>query len=282
LDKQPGLGIHFVGRGSSSFRIKEQQMLIDAHCHLDRYKQNLAYALKEVEEYQIFTITNSMDLPSYKQNVRIAATSDLILPVFGIHPWNASQYVGCLEDLDWAISKSPILGEIGLDHYFIKETPRYDDQREVFEYCLRAASRQRKILIVHTKGAESEALQLLKKYDIERVIIHWYSGPWHILKSMVDLGFYFTIGVEVLCSQHIRDIAGYLPAEVILTETDNPGGNESLTGNAGTPLLIKDVIGRLAEIRGTSRQVIMTTVQNNLIRLGGLDPWSARVRISSS
>ncbi|MCJ7576559.1 MAG: TatD family hydrolase [Dehalococcoidia bacterium] len=213
--------------------------------------------------------------------MKIAATSDLILPVFGIHPWNASEYVGCLNDLDWAVSGSPMIGEIGLDYHFIKETSRYDDQREVFEYFLRAASRQRKIVIVHTKGAESETFQLLKKYNTERVIIHWYSGPWHILKVMVEHGFYFTIGVEVLISQHIQDIAGYLPAEQMLTETDNPGGSASLTGNIGTPLLIKDVIGKLAEIRGTSDRIIMATVQDNLIRVGDNDPWLTRVQASS-
>lgn len=256
-------------------------MLIDAHCHLDRYKENLAYALEQIEQHRIFTISNSMDLPSYKRNVTIAATSDLILPVFGIHPWNASEYVGCLNDLDWAVSESPMIGEIGLDHYFVNETSRYDDQREVFEHFLRAASRQKRIVIVHTKGAESETFQLLKKYNTERVIIHWYSGPWPVLKAMVEHGFRFTIGVEVLFSQHTQDIARYLPAELILTETDNPGGNESLTGNIGSPLLIKDVIGKLAEIRGTSDQIIMTTVQNNLIRIGDNDPWLTRVQASS-
>jgi TatD DNase family protein len=256
-------------------------MLIDAHCHLDRYEENLPYALEQIKQYGIFTISNSMDLPSYKQNVKIAATSDLILPVFGIHPWNASEYIGCLNDLDWAVSESPMIGEIGLDYHFVKETSRYDDQREVFEYFLRAASRQRKIVIVHTKGAESETFQLLKKYNTERVIIHWYSGPWHILKAMVEHGFYFTIGVEVLFSQHIQDIAGYLPADQMLTETDNPGGSASLTGNIGTPLLIKDVIGKLAEIRGTSDRIIMATVQDNLIRVGDNDPWLTRVQASS-
>jgi TatD DNase family protein len=255
-------------------------MLIDAHCHLDRYRENLAYALEQINHHRIFTISNSMDLPSYKQNVKIAATSDLILPVFGIHPWNAPEYVNCLEDLDWAISESPMIGEIGLDYYFVNEISRYDDQRKVFEHFLKAVNRQRKIVIVHTKGAESEALQLLEKYNTERVVIHWYSGPWPVLKAMVEHGFYFTIGVEVLFSQHIQDIAGYLPAELMLTETDNPGGNESFTRNIGTPLLIKDVIRKLAEIRGTSDQIIMTTVQNNLIRLGDDDPWLTRVQAS--
>jgi TatD DNase family protein len=252
-------------------------MFIDAHCHLDRYKENLEYALEQIKQHRIFTISNSIDLPSYKQNVKIAETSDLVLPVFGIHPWNASEYIDCLEDLDWAISETPMIGEIGLDYYFVSETSRYDDQRKVFEYLLRAASRQRKIIIVHTKGAESETFQLLKQHNIERVIIHWYSGPWHILQAMIEHGFYFTIGVEVLFSQHIQDITRYLPADLLLTETDNPGGKASITGTIGTPLLIKDVIGKLAEIKRTSDQIIMTTVHNNLIRVGDNDPWLTRM-----
>lgn len=256
-------------------------MLIDVHCHLDRYTEDPEHALEQIKEHRIFTITNSMDLPSYRRNVEIAAASDLILPVFGIHPWNASEYVGRLDGLDWAISESPLIGEIGLDYYFVKRTSKYDDQGRVFEHFLRAASRQRKIVIVHTKGAESEVLQLFEKYDTERAVIHWYSGPWHALEAMVEHGFYFSIGVELLFSQHIREIAAYLPAELILTETDNPGGNESLTGTIGNPSLVKSVIGRLAEIRGISDESIRTTVQNNLIRLGDNDPWLARIQASA-
>ena len=85
----------------------------------------------------------------------------------------------------------------------------------------------------------------------------------------------------MLFSQHIQDIARYLPAELILSETDNPGGKQSITGTVGTPLLIKDVVGKLAEIRGTSDQIIMTTVQNNLTRVGGRDSWLTKVRTSS-
>lgn len=252
-------------------------MLIDAHCHLDRCEENLGHALQQIKQHRIFTISNSMDIISYKQNMKIATTSDFILPVFGIHPWNASEYVRCLKDLDQVVSESPIIGEIGLDYYFVNETSLYDDQREVFEYLLRAASSQKKIVMVHTKGAENETFELLRQYSVERAIIHWYSGPWHILEAMVGHGFYFTIGVEVLFSQHIQDIARYLPSELMLTETDNPGGYKSITGTVGTPLLIKDVIEKLAEIRETSEQTIVATVQNNLIRIGGNDSWLARL-----
>ena len=257
-------------------------MLIDAHCHLDRCEENLGHALQQIRQHRIFTISNSMDLLSYKENVKIAATSDFILPVFGIHPWNASEYVGSLKDSEQAISESPMIGEIGLDYYFVNETSLYDDQREVFGYLLRAASSQKKIIIVHTKGAEDETFQLLRQYNAERVIIHWYSGPWRILEAMVEHGFYFTIGVEVMFSQHIQDIARYLPSELMLTETDNPGGYKSITGTVGTPLLIKDVIEKLAEIRETSEETIAATVQNNLIRIGGNDSWLGRLPSSIS
>ena len=255
-------------------------MLIDAHCHLDRCEENLGHVLEQIEQHRIFTISNSMDLPSYEKNVKIATASDFVLPVFGIHPWNASEYVSRLQDLDWAISESPMIGEIGLDYYFVNETSLYDDQIEVFEYLLRAATNQKKIVIVHTKGAENETLQLLRQYNVERVIIHWYSGPWHILQAMVENGFYFTIGVEVMFSQHIQDIVRYLPLELMLTETDNPGGYNSITGTVGTPLLIKNVIEELAKIRGTSEQTIIATVKNNLIRIGGNDSWLTRLPAS--
>jgi Tat protein secretion system quality control protein TatD with DNase activity len=97
---------------------------------------------------------------------------------------------------------------------------------------------------------------------------------------MVEHGFYFTVGVEVLLSQHIQDIARYLPAELMLTETDNPGGNRSITGTMGTPSLIKDVVEKLADTRGASNQTIMTTVQDNLARVGGDDRWPTRLRTS--
>lgn len=256
-------------------------MLIDVHCHLDRYRRNLECALEQIRQRRIFTISNSMDVPSYRRNMEIAATSEFVLPVFGVHPWNAFKYAGCLKETDWAIYESPIIGEIGLDHYFVKERLQYDYQRRVFDYFLRAATRQKKIVIVHTKGAERETFQLLKEHNTERVIIHWYSGPRNILKAMVEQGFYFTIGVEVLSSQHIQGIAEYLPAELMLTETDNPGGNKSVAGTMGTPLLIKKVIGKLADIRGTSDDAVITTVEDNLMRIGGDDAWVTKLRALS-
>ena len=151
-------------------------MFIDAHSHLDRYTEDLEQSLDEISQHKIFTISNSMDLPSYERNLEIASRCNLVLPTFGIHPWNAPEYVDSLEDLRKAINQSPMIGEIGLDHHFVRDASQYPAQAQVFEFFLKAASQQGKIVILHTMGAEQEVLRLLRCHNIRRAIIHWYSG----------------------------------------------------------------------------------------------------------
>ena len=168
-------------------------MFIDAHSHVDRYDLVSEYALDsalaEITHHKIFTITNSMDLPSYKRNMEISEMCDLVLPAFGVHPWNAYEYANRLEDLSEAIEQCPLIGEIGLDHYFIKDASAYPAQRKLFEFFLKAAKEQEKAVNLHTKGAEKEVLELLDRYEIPQVIVHWYSGPLDTFREMVSMGF---------------------------------------------------------------------------------------------
>jgi TatD DNase family protein len=212
---------------------EDDWMLIDAHSHLDSYGEDLESVLQEISQYQIFTIGNSVDIPSYQRNLAIAGSCDLVLPTFGVHPWKATEYVDCLEDLNGAIEQSPMIGEIGLDYHWVKDASQYPAQTRVFEFLLASAGQQGKTVNLHTKGAEKEIWHLLRRYGVQRAIIHWYSGPPDVLQAMAGYGYYFTIGVEVLCSPDIQAIARDLPSELLLTETDNPGGQMWLTGSCG-------------------------------------------------
>jgi TatD DNase family protein len=168
-----------------------------------------------------------------------------------------------------------MLGEIGLDFHFVEDSSSYPAQKEVFEFLLAAAGEQGKIVNLHTKGAEEAVLDLLDRYDIERAIVHWYSGPLDIFKEFAARGAYFTIGVEVLFSEHIRTIAREMPSSQLLTETDNPGGPKGFTGTAGTPTLIRDVVQGVASARQTTAEAIVQTVRDNFQRLALNDPWLA-------
>ena len=250
-------------------------MLIDAHVHLDKYGDVLDDALREIEEHRIFTVATAMDVSSYLELQRIGERSDLVLPTFGIHPRRAAEYAGRLRDLGPYIEMSPAIGEIGLDFHWVKDSSTYPAQKKVVEYFIAAAAEQDKFVNLHTKAGEKEILDLLEKYDLQRAIIHWYSGPLDILRAMIDYGCYFTIGVEVLYSDYIKEIAKAVPDHLLLTETDNPGALRWLKKNdeVGMPMAIRRVVAALAELRKSTATQIERLVQENFTRLSSNDHW---------
>src|SRR6185436_5524722 len=130
---------------------------------------------------------------------------------------------------------------------------------KVLEYFIVAAAEQNKFVNLHTKAGEKEILDLLKKYDVRRAIIHWYSGPLDILQAMIDFGCYFTIGVEVHNSDYIKEIAKLIPDHLLLTETDNPGALKWLNKNddIGMPMAIQNVVQDVALVRHSDAEQIV-------------------------
>lgn len=248
-----------------------QIMLIDAHSHLDKYNDELDAALNEIERMQILTVSVSMDIESYRRATEIAARSKFIVATFGIHPWNAPIYADRLPELEFEllVRGSPMIGEIGLDFYWVEDKATYPAQVQVCEYFLAAAREQNKIVNLHTKGAEREILDLLIKHKIERAIVHWYSGPIGILREMVARRYYFTVGPEIRYSELIRQIAREIPIDLLLTETDNPGGEKWLGGNLGMPRLVTEVIDAVARLRGLTVGELTQTVSENFSRFAG-------------
>ena len=142
------------------------------------------------------------------------------------------------------------------------------------EYFIAAAGEQNKFVNLHTKAGEKEILDLLVKYNVRRAIIHWYSGPMDVLKAMIDFGCYFTIGVEVLYSDYIKEIAKAVPDHLLLTETDNPGALKWLKKNdeIGMPVAIKSVVESLALLRQSTSEQIERLVYDNFTRMIKGDP----------
>jgi TatD DNase family protein len=248
-------------------------MLIDAHVHIDKYGADLNQALDEIRAHVVFTIAVAMDVPSYKRSLEIGEESNLVLPTFGIHPRRAPEYVDRLRELNPFIEQSPAIGEIGLDFHWVKESSQYPGQLKVLEYFLAAAREQNKMVNLHTKGAEQKILNLLERYDIQRAIVHWYSGPMDILRALVQFGAYFTVGVEVSYSETIQAIAREIPDHLLLTETDNPGGLKWLRGIVGMPTEVQNVIRMIARVRGSSPEAVSQIIHANFLRIVENDAW---------
>ena len=244
-------------------------MLIDAHAHLDKYSDALDSALSEIEQRRIYTWAVSMDVPSYRQTLEIAARSKWVLPTFGVHPKMAPRYDTELKALNAWIENSAALGEIGLDFHWVREREHYAAQKKVLEYFLAAAREQGKVVNLHTKGGEKEILELLERYGLIQAVIHWYSGPLDILRGLIDFGAYFTFGVELLTSEKIRDIARAVPSRQTLTETDNPGGLHWLKGEPGMPQILLRVVDELALVKQMDGEAMEKAVEENFRRLMG-------------
>jgi TatD DNase family protein len=247
-------------------------VLVDCHTHLDKYSDDeLADALAVVEERRIVTITVAVDPVSFREAERIARRSRFVVASFGIHPWEAPAWVDRLDELEDLTDRSPMVGEVGLDHRFVEDADQYDAQRAVFGHFLARAGKQAKVINLHCSGAEAETLELLQTHRCERVIVHWYSGPLEVLSEMIAAGYLFTVGVEVLTSEHIRAVAAAIPDGQLLTETDNPGGQRWLTGEVGMPAHLERVCAELARVRGVTSTEIENTVETNMSRLIGDD-----------
>jgi TatD DNase family protein len=252
-------------------------MYVDAHAHLDKYEAELPDIIREIEEHEIFTVSVSMNADAYAKSKAIDGQSDWVVSIFGVHPWDAPAFRAGLETLQPLVDDSPMLGEIGLDYYFVTEPENHALQREVFRYFVEQGVAQNKVLNIHSKGAESDVDRILGELSAERAVIHWYSGPIEQLRSLADKRFYFTVGVEVLFNPQIQEIAEAIPGDLLLTETDNPGGYRWLTGDLGRPSIIRSVVQKLAELRGWSIEKAKEVVQQNFLRMAGDDDWIKRL-----
>ena len=246
-------------------------MLIDAHAHLDHY-DHPEEALERIHHRRILTLANSMDPDSYQRNLALAAGTPFVAPSFGIHPRRAAQYRHRLAELPCLVEQSPMLGELGLDFHWVRDTDTYPHQIRVFEFLLREAAEHHKIVNLHTKGAEQRILDTLRDFGVTRAIIHWYSGPMDVLDEMIAEGYLFTIGVEVLYSEEIQAIARAVPTRQLLAETDNPGGHRWLAGEVAPPDIIADVVAAVARLKGLPPERLEALIQANFLRLAGNDP----------
>ena len=241
-------------------------MLIDFHTHLDAYPDKTAL-YEQLGNFDGTIIAASMDMDSYKQNLRIAESiprngAVKIIPTFGIHPKRSQNWADRLSELDPFLEQSALIGEIGLDYEWAKDSPR-DKQIKVFRYILQHCHNSRKTCVVHTKGAEQDVLDILSDYPDAKIVIHWYDGPEEIFKKFIERGYRSTFGVETVRSPFLQKLLKMTPKDRLLAETDNPESEIWLGGTRSDVGLIKKVYADMAQILECPLQELEAQIQSN-------------------
>jgi len=155
------------------------------------------------------------------------------------------------------------IGEAGLDYYHCKDAPTRNQQAKVFRQVIDLAASLNKPLVIHSRDAEQQALDMVKHLD--KVIFHCYSGTLSTLKEAIDRGFYISIATNVCRSGHHQILARNVSLDRLLVETDSPflsprrGRNE--------PSFVLDSVRLIARIRGMEPQELARITAENTKRI---------------
>lgn len=234
---------------------------IDAHSHVPVDSKDRDFFISEINKHKILTLLNGMNVSSYKEALELKKQCPYLIPSFGIHPWNVMEITGDLNSLIPYIDDSNFLGEIGLDYVWAKEDS-FSQQRKVFDFLLSQGMEKNKVISLHTKGGEREILEKLSIYkNCNKVIIHWYSGPLDLVPLFLALGCYFTISVDVGCSNVTEELLKLIPVNRLLIETDGITALEWINGEKSFPSYIAKVAQDTA-----SRKNMSVTDFNGVIR----------------
>jgi len=227
-------------------------MLIDIHCHANLYLviEEIIKEAKSVGVQKIISV--GMSVLSLERILEISNKYDIIYPALGIHPEEVKMNKDVDEQLDFVIDiirknkeKICAIGEIGLDHHFIKENELYPLQKKIFENMLSLAQELELPVNLHTKGAEKIIFDILPSYVIPNINIHWYSGPEHYLNVGIDRGYYFSITPAISYSPAVKKTVLKVEKEFLLLESDGP---VKYSGKIGTPAMIRDVLNTISKL----------------------------------
>ncbi len=242
-------------------------MLIDIHCHANLYLV-IDEIIKEAKSVGVEKIISvGMSFISLERILEISNRYDMIYAALGIHPEEVNVNKDIESQLDSAINiikknkdKICAIGEIGLDHHFVKNKELYPLQKKIFENMLLIAQDLELPINLHTKGAEKLVFDLLPSYTIPNVNIHWYSGPEEFLNEGVDRGYYFSITPAISYSPAVKKTVLKVDKEFILLESDGP---VKYSGKIGTPAMIKDVLVTISKLKEIDLKELEQQIEKN-------------------
>lgn len=215
-------------------------MFTDSHCHLnrlnlDKYEGQIEGAITAMIDAKVSRAMAIMcDFKEYDEIYEIITAYDntddedtlnLGMSV-GIHPCEDIETLksATVERIVEMANQAHVwaIGETGLDYYWSDENIK--EQQASLARHIHASQTLKKPLIVHTRDAKKDTIDILKSEKAEHGIIHCFTEDWETAKKALDLGFYISFSgiVSFKNAQTLRDVALKVPKDRLLIETDSP------------------------------------------------------------
>ncbi len=202
---------------------------IDSHCHLEMLKEEIGSVLAKSREMGVSRfVTIGTDRSSNRRVDELTKKHADVFGTVGCHPHNASSFDE--SHLNWMRGKLGTnrkllgIGECGFDLYYGFSKER--DQRQVFLQQLELSVDLKLPVVVHTREAERETMELLEEFagDVPTGVFHCFTSSLDMAKRVLDMGFYLSF--NGICTfpkaEGVRAVLQYTPLDRILLETDSP------------------------------------------------------------
>lgn len=249
-----------------------QNMIFDTHAHyddeaFDEDREELLWKMKEqgVE----FIVNVGASIASTKKTIELVQRYPFLYGAVGIHPSETEELKE--EDMLWlkkaSVQKDIVaIGEIGLDYYWPE--PDREIQKKWFIRQLALASEVKLPVIIHSRDAAEDTLEILKEWDKDKTggVIHFFSYSKEIAREYLSMGYYFGIG-GVLTFKNARKLVEaveIIPMEKILLETDCPYlAPEPYRGKRNQSGYIDFVAEKLAKLKGITKEEVLRITSDN-------------------
>lgn len=246
-------------------------MFVDTHCHIYKeYYEDIAAVLEEAKANNVgYVINNGCDRRSNREVLDLLNVHDNMYGAIGIHPESVLDYTeDDLKFIEDNINNSKVVavGEIGLDYHYTKENK--EKQKKLFEAQLKLAEKYHKPVVIHSREATADTIDILKKYNIKGVI-HSFSGSYETAAIYIKMGFLLGVnGVVTFKNSNLKDVLKRIPLEHIILETDSPYLTPvPFRGKQNAPKYVIHVAEFLSELYGVSLDELAKVTNTNIRRI---------------
>jgi len=250
--------------------------MIDSHCHLDQEPlfsnlNEIILRSKNVGIEKILTICTTIE--SYENILNIVKKDSIIYGTFGIHPHEANNYkIKKNEIVNKVLMNKKIIGigETGLDFYY--NNSNKDDQIQSFENHIDAAIELNIPLIVHSRNAEIETFNILKKKYKKnlKILMHCFTGSSSFAENLISLESFFSASgiITFKNSIDLQNTFKMIPSNKLLIETDSPFlAPVPMRGKKNEPSFIRYTLEKLSELKDIEKNKLDKITTDNFNKL---------------
>ena len=237
---------------------------VDCHCHLnfEQFKGDFDEVIKRAREKLEFLVCAGCDLETNREVLKLSEKYEsFIVPTLGLHPTFQSSFDDIKKVKEQIRKENPVaIGEIGLDHHHVTEEKERKQQRKVFEEMVRLAEEMGKPVVVHSREAESQCIEILASSNVDKVMMHCFNGTVEQTREAVDNGFKIGVTTQLLYSSRVEDIVEELDVEDILLETDSPFLYPEETNE---PSNVTEIVNEISEIKSVNKEELVEATGRN-------------------